>query len=507
MKQINKIINVLWKFNYIIEFILSLILAYSIFEIICFKNYFNLWNLKYIIICVIVLIPIIYIIYKNIKDNKKKIEKIFLAIAIPIVIGYTIFTLISNVPDEHFHIYRTYNIARGNIIIDIDQNEETIPEDFRKIEDIKTYKRLLELKDEGIDLNSEEIKHFNTFQIYFPYMYAGPAMVFKIAQLMNFNLINILYLMRVINAVMFLIFGYLAVKWIPFGKLLMMTYLCIPMIIHQAASISSDAFINAMCLAFIAFNMKLLCKKDSYTLAEKIIYFLLALGATLNKTAYLPLIFLGGLLIFNKENPRNKKDKIFVYTTTIVMIILSCAWYLYGTKYSDTREYIIENNINSSEQMKFIKSDPISFASTIVNTYEKNAANYLYQALGQKLGLLNIPINELVSISYLVMLILSVFMEKSEFKFKNWQKIYIILIVSIMVLLIAVALYLGWTVPGKNIIEGIQGRYFLPFAILVLLCFIPKNKYLKFKNTITIYSMFILLLNMISIGTIIDNFI
>lgn len=212
-------------------------------------------------------------------------------------------------------------------------------------------------------------------------------------------------------------------------------------------------------------------------------------------------------MLFNRKYPRSKKDKIFLVVTAIIMIILSGVWYLFGAQYEDTREYIVQNNISSSEQLKYIISSPLDFINVMINTLLNNGTDYIYQALGASLGLLTIKVDMGIPTMYLVMLIFSVFLEKSNISLSNWRKVILVLLVIGMVGLIEVAMYLGWTVPGASTIEGIQGRYFLPFAILVFLCCIPKDKYLKFKNTVPIYSILIILLNVLSINTIIEYFI
>ncbi len=212
-------------------------------------------------------------------------------------------------------------------------------------------------------------------------------------------------------------------------------------------------------------------------------------------------------MLFNRKHPKVKKDKIFLVVTAIVMVALSGIWYLFGTQYEDTREYILENNISSSEQLKYIISNPIESIKVLITTITENGTNYIYQALGSSLGLLTINVDIGIPTMYLIMLIFSVFLEKSDISLSNWQKVISLLLVIVMVGLIAVAMYLGWTVPGAEIIEGIQGRYFLPFAILVLLCCIPKNKCLKFKYTVPVYAILIILLNLLSINTVISYFI
>lgn len=272
MEKIKEAGKLIWKYNVIIEFLLCLIFGYILFNIICFKAYNDIWHLNFLILGTILLIPICFIVVKNIIENKEKLEKVFLTIAIPLSIGYMVFVLINYIPDENWHIYRAYNIANGNIIVDVGKNNETIPKEMTQIESLRKYSDLINMLNQENKLNNfseEENEYFNTFEIYFPMIYIGPVVGIKIAELFNFNIIIAIYLMRLMNVIIFLTLGYFTVKWMPFGKLLTTTYLCIPMFIHQAASPSGDAFINSMCLLFIAYNMKLIFKKRRFFFKRK----------------------------------------------------------------------------------------------------------------------------------------------------------------------------------------------------------------------------------------------
>ena len=52
----------------------------------------------------------------------------------------------------------------------------------------------------------------------------------------------------------------------------MAIYMLLPMIVQQAASLSADAFINAVSLLFIAYNLKLLYQEKDLDLKQKLIY-------------------------------------------------------------------------------------------------------------------------------------------------------------------------------------------------------------------------------------------
>ena len=73
--------------------------------------------------------------------------------------------------------------------------------------------------------------------------------------------------------------------------------------------------------------------------------------------------------------------------------------------------------------------------------------------------------------------------------------------------LIFVGLYMGWTAIGKGIIDGIQGRYFIPVALLPLICLIKKDKYIEFKYCDALVLTFICVINIYALNTIIHYYL
>ena len=71
-KKINKetLKQILKKIILVIEFLMSIILAYSVYKIVIYKHYQNIWNLKYIISVAIAMIFVIASIIWNCKKGK-----------------------------------------------------------------------------------------------------------------------------------------------------------------------------------------------------------------------------------------------------------------------------------------------------------------------------------------------------------------------------------------------------------------------------------------------------
>ncbi|MHC4555045.1 MAG: DUF2142 domain-containing protein [Planctomycetota bacterium] len=86
------------------------------------------------------------------------------------------------------------------------------------------------------------------------------------------------------------------------------------------------------------------------------------------------------------------------------------------------------------------------------------------------LGFLDTWLPKWIYWSYPFVLILAALLDKGRANRLGWlQKIWIVCIVIQVYLLIDLSLYLIWTPPGADTIHGVQGRYFLPLVMPVLL--------------------------------------
>ena len=115
--------------------------------------------------------------------------------------------------------------------------------------------------------------------------------------------------------------------------------------------------------------------------------------------------------------------------------------------------------------------------------------------------------NLLISVSYLLILVFSVISQKEK---KTYEKIPKLLMISIVIIeygAIITGMSLQWTSVGNLIAEGVQGRYFLPVMILLLLALIPKNNSINIKNKELKFSALLVAIHSATIATIICNFI
>ena len=163
-------------------------------------------------------------------------------------------------------------------------------------------------------------------------------------------------------------------------------------------------------------------------------------------------------------------------------MIFSVLWYKVSTGYVDTRSYLTENNVSFSEQIKYIINNPKDFTKVIYHNIINCREGYLYGAVGENLGWLNINIPHIKITVLLFIFIASIFFEENKYQLNRLEKAYMVLVTIGIYLLVIFALYCGWSPVGGENVMGVQGRYFIPVLLLPILCLGRKENYIKSKN-------------------------
>lgn len=412
--------------------------------------------------------------------NKSILEYKFFTLS-GIIFGVIMMLLIPplQAPDEPVHFYRAYEIARGGFITDKHENVAGayLPESIRHMEGLVEVNRIAFHPEETV--NYEGIKEAlrvplekdkNTFYgfpssaVYAPVQYIPQSTAIVIGELLNLPILATFYLARLFNLIAWvLIIGY-AIKILPFGKKVFALISLTPMALQQAASLSSDALLNASAIFFIAYVFK--CSRANTVLRwkDKVFLFIPLCSVVLSKFVYFPLGFLMFLIPVDSFKSR-KRRFVFIGTGVFVSLIIAAAWTLFINNKLGLNFAPFEG-VNTGEQIKFAITNPIYYLFVIRQTLQSFLGNFINELVGQ-LGWLDTQLPSSIIYSYFFVVIFTALI--SEIPRNTYFRMLSLFIFLVSVILVFSSLYAGWTPVGNTYVQGVQGRYFIPIFPLILM--------------------------------------
>lgn len=317
-----------------------------------------------------------------------------------------------------------------------------------------------------------------------------------VARLLQLNNSWLLLLGRMFSLVAYTVIVYWAIKITPIGKWIFYWFSQIPIAIELAASFSYDSMSNAWAFLFVAITMYYIIEKEKISIEDQIFIILVALIGLPIKAIYLPFILLL-LLISAQKFKRGRWEKFIFPVIGIVISIVGVVLInlLKASTFLSTSTHIENTSANYVESAISLQQRPLNYAYEIpdfvrnlelyfritFHTIIERLDFYLSTMIGSKMGAMDVEIPYYVVFGFLILLLVIIVMFGERNKFEKWQKRGIILSASVSALMLE-AIFILMTSKEKFVITGIQGRYFIPIVLLLLLLVEVKNIEIKNKK-------------------------
>ena len=445
------------------------------------KNNVSYFKMFFYIYSFIIFLIINYLI------NSKRIsfEKFYiytLMYMIPILFIYPAFT----VPDEPHHFYRAYansQIFDSNFIFNgFDNTLTTVPQNinclnysnFEKADKVQDFNKITSCAKE-----MKNKKEYNAHTGMAPFLgYIPQAIGIKIADAFVNSPLIIFYFGRFLSFVFCFFIVYKAIKITPKYKSIFLFTATMMMFIQQIISYSYDAILNSFSLLFVASVLKMICSKDKIKFQDFIVPFICYCIIVNIKMVYFTL---GIMLLFIPKNRFNKNKYLSIILFFLLSLtILKGIDYLisFGLKNNSTNVII---NSDANKQLTYLIKNPLFILKIALNTIKCNTLIYIRGIVGH-FGWFTFKVNDIFILIYFLIIIYIINCEKSIISKKN--KIMLLSCILISVIAIFGAMYLLWTDYRGLVVDGVQGRYFIPLLIPLIICVIPKNPKFKLDNNI-----------------------
>lgn len=298
------------------------------------------------------------------------------------------------------------------------------------------------------------------------------ALGLTLARILNLNFIGSFYLGRLFNLLFYAVCVYYAVKQASKFKLLFSLIALMPMALHQAASFSYDSFINGTALLLIALLLKaiygngLLPKRDFFAI--------MVVGMILSPTklVYWAILLLAVLIPEERFGTRTKKYigvGVLLFAGILLSAIFKLSFVLSRTVAVGADDLNWEGQHNYT--LGFLISNPTVTLEIIFNSLKQLGIGWAYCAIGFSFSGLSLVVAQWIPKSYLLLCLASVLIwQKDEAPLSRrdgvWRRSAYILTFGIVSLAVVLIMLIGWTSDTYNVVQGVQGRYFIPVAIL-----------------------------------------
>ncbi len=374
------------------------------------------------------------------------------------------------VPDEPAHFFRAYRLSEGHLdLVPRGLREAPLPPGIRRIAGLvrdlpfDNQRRIAPrtiLAAFQIPLEPERpepVFFANSLQYTFV-PYVPQALGIAAGRLLGAPALALLYLARLAN----LLFGVLgiafALRRLPAYKWLTAMVALTPMALSLLGSASADVTSIVAAFTLVSMVAKLAWGEQAATRGDLLLLTASAVALCASKPPYMPLALLA-FLIPAARLPWRRAAYLPAHTS---LAFAAAAWAVVTSRAVGTIR--LGAGIDVDRQIHDSLTHPFGFLWVLIHDYAVHAPRYLSQMVGT-LGWLDTKIPTPFRVAYLAVLLALVFLDTGpEIEVRRWQRGLAAAAALAAMAVVSASQYAIWTAYGADLIEGVQGRYFLPLV-------------------------------------------
>lgn len=431
---------------------------------------------------------------------QKKLIKTFIILCLTFGLLFIMIEAPFAVPDEDVHYANICRILHGRLIPDVENgqlgsyltgDEHAFVKYYCQKSDVTGIPNIRAFYHSGL---SEDIHHglYNLYddpnhscdaQIFFEHSASGinslsyvfPVAVLSIVKLFvgTVNPYNILMTSRIVTLLFYIIVTAIALaKTRAFRKTMFLLAL-MPMTIFQAASISYDATLVSCFFLLFAYLTRLWFDTNAKVRIEDIIVITLTVTMIVCvKVGYSPIL----LVLFSIPIKKFTSKKQYLACIGCVLGAIALTHGIHNIAMNVAVDPNATNMITEAQiaQREYFNSNFFRFPVIIFNTFVEQSA-YIASSFVGYLGWLDIALPRPFIILFYVVLIFTTITEAGDIRGVR-PNVRVLSLLSFLAFMLAslYTMYVSWTPVsmesvGGNVINGFQGRYFIPFVLFVLI--------------------------------------
>jgi len=421
-----------------------------------------------------------------------KLEFISIVAVLCIGTAYMFAVTPLSVPDEYHHYCSSYALS-GYLLFD----EDPFLVDSRHFDGSmflihhNVPSAYIKLINEGIYIEAgnpaEMIDLPEPYDITYPLAYFPQVLGVLIARLVGLSFLGIFYLGRVFGLLFYTLCVFLSIRRLKEFKLPLLLIALIPISMHQAASFSYDSFINGVAMLFFAYVISYIYEESAFRWSGYVMILVTAVLLAPAKAVYMPVILLVLLIAWRWKGEKKRNVWLLVssvITASFIMLFIFCI------NAMDLSGGALNWEGQHNYTLSFVLAHPLRTLEMVVKSFWHYRVEYYNGVFGKYLSGFTMVLPDLHFSATIILLFAGVLYGKKD----HWQpaigdRVSFISVSAVVIVLCHVAMLIGWTSNTRSIIEGVQGRYFIPLLPLLLLSLRIRKlliPYTLFRNALLI---------------------
>lgn len=451
------------------------------------------WNpVRMLFLFSALLLIFLFVRGKKIFAEKPEVVFAFLSLVLGSILIYAI-GLNEVGYDEHIHMKSAYERSFGSTVLTTEsamQMEASTMPSFGNLEERRAVEAYAEKNN---DFSWANITSQSRFPNYDVRSYLQISIFLWLGRSLKLPFVWCMMLGKFGNLLLYTIVCYFAVKLAKQGKMLVAALALVPNCIFAAACFSYDAVVNSFLLLAVVLTFNQMLEKKQISWVQTFVLFGAFLAGSTAKPIYIFMAF--PLLLFTKEK-FGGRWKGFVYKLCVCTLMLLLIYTFFFPPVSASSNYEVMGNLAYAGdkrsqgtsvlgQISWILQNPPAYAKLLAGSMLGELWNYISGAKNF------IAYGYLGSMSVFwtwtglaVLFFAAVFSPKEEARtaVSVRYKIGNILVVLGMSAVIWTSMYVTFTAVGAEVINGVQGRYFLPLFLPFFGCFYQGKRKLPFNR-------------------------
>jgi uncharacterized membrane protein len=383
-------------------------------------------------------------------------------------------------PDEQVHWFRIYQLSEGKLLSP--GRGDQIPTSmaaygwnvfpsisFFSDRKIAPHQIFDEFK-HPLNADKTTYEDFPSTKLYSIVPYAPQTLTMLIARKLNWPAIGLLYAGRIGTVIGYLLIGYLAIRTLPVLKWPACMILLSPMALFLSGSMSADPLSTVA--VFLAVAVALRCILSAVPLSTGMIaaLALAMIAVALCKPAYFPVAFLVFAVPLSKWGRGHRQ-----WILPVAIVLLTIATITIWSRLTDA-DHVVERGPGPAVMRPWILHHPEVFAAVLRNTLVRMGPEVLNQTVG-RLGWVDTYLHPGVIYFLFIALAWICVAYDEPIRLRIWPRAVAVAIICVSGLIILTFNYMVWDPIGTATVEGLQGRYFLPIAILICMLIRRRGAY------------------------------